>query len=206
MSAVLSSEMQVRPDSYYEDGSKRAIAQALEEAERMGMDDPEKIRFLIRRHYPWGTAGRKGREYKIWSRYVLAAEADLGLEPRRHKETIAREAAEQVKEIEKGGTPSRRKFELPATKEELIKQCPCPATMAEAAVFLRRHTRTMTTMFEDHDRLRTVLLQHDSLDRKVKYEITTEILIGDDEEWESAYLDAAQRCHEVWLSNELSKY
>jgi hypothetical protein len=70
-----------RVDNYYEIQSRRAIEQAVEAAVGKA---PEEIRFLIRRTYPFGPL-RRGRPYKIWNRLVLAKEAELGLEPRRHQ-------------------------------------------------------------------------------------------------------------------------
>ena len=70
-----------RVDNYYEIQSRRAIEQAIEGAIGKPL---EEIRFLIRRTYPFGPL-RRGRPYKIWNRLVLAKEAELGLEPRRHR-------------------------------------------------------------------------------------------------------------------------
>ena len=70
-------------DSYYEDESRTAIEQAVQEGIQKNKNT-EEIRFLIRRSYPFGPL-RKDRAYKIWNRLVLAKEAELGLEPRKHK-------------------------------------------------------------------------------------------------------------------------
>lgn len=70
-------------DSYYEEQSHKAINDAVEAGKAAGKSVKE-IRFLVRRSYPFGPL-RKGQPYKIWNRLVLAKEAELGLEVRKHK-------------------------------------------------------------------------------------------------------------------------
>lgn len=68
-------------DLYYKEQSEKAIAEALE---RCTDQSPEGLRRAIRRSYPFGPL-RSGRPYKIFRKLMLAAEASLGLEPKRHR-------------------------------------------------------------------------------------------------------------------------
>ncbi len=68
-------------DAYYKEKSTQAIETAVSES--IGKS-PEEMRSTIRRSYPFGPL-RKGRPYKIWNKLVLEKEAELGLEPRKHK-------------------------------------------------------------------------------------------------------------------------
>ncbi len=74
-------ERKLEKDSYYETESQKAIDAAVKAGEGKA---PEEIRSLIRRSYPFGPL-RSGRPYKVWNRLVHKKEADLGLEPRKHK-------------------------------------------------------------------------------------------------------------------------
>jgi hypothetical protein len=207
MSAVLSSEITVRPDSYFLDESRKSIAAVLEDCERRGIEDPQEIRFLVRRACPFSNGERKGRSYKIFNREVLALEADLGLPVRKHRETEDdrdEEQAEGSPMKTKSGTSKR--FELPSSREELLTRYPAPETYADAVTFIRKNTRTNIFIGEDVDILRVVLRQHDAADRAIKYQVSVELATDNAEDWENAYLDTARQAHSVWISNELSKF
>ena len=70
-------------DEYYRVESERAINAAIEAALAAGKSG-EDLRRAIRRSYCFSLP-RKGREYKTWRREMLAAEARLGLEPKKHR-------------------------------------------------------------------------------------------------------------------------
>ena len=216
------STITVHPDTYYEDASILAIENALEEAKGLPLED---VRFIIRRSYPFELP-RSGRPYKIWSKHILEVEARLGIEQRSHgnseSETseaeddpmINREeksdgnwkASQQSKSGSQRRSTKQVEFVPPPTKEELIKNFPEPKTLVEAGAFLRRHCRAQMTMFADHDVLRIVLKQHNVSSAEVKFEYKAELETDDPEQWNSTYIEAAQKLHKVWITTELEKY
>ncbi len=88
---TLPSEGQNFTDDYYREESRKAINDAVEQA---GERPPEEVRFLIRRSYPFEKP-RRGRPYKLWRKIMLAKEAELGFEPKRHKGKIPKQKPEK---------------------------------------------------------------------------------------------------------------
>lgn len=183
----------IHPDSYYEDAARVAIQTVLEETEGK---EPDEIRFLLRRAYPFGPL-RKGQQYKVWNRMIHEEEAKLGLQKRTHAYT-RKENPERKK--------LKSKFTPPATKDEFLAKYPEPQTIEEAALFLRRHTDTNLSMKEDHDKLRVTFKGTNADEHKVKHEYTAELMTDDPEDYESTYIQAAQTMHRYWIENEASKY
>jgi hypothetical protein len=194
MSAVLNSETPViRTNFYTEDQARKAISEAMKEAQRLGLD-AEATRHLIHRHYPFSNGDRGGKEYKCWLKLAHEAERALGLPARKHVSTVEREK------------DAVKKFDPPNTKEELLRRYPEIETAEQASFFLRRNCVVTVTMKLDHDRIRCVFKGNDSDDFDVKKEWSVEVDADQQEDYNDAFIEVARKARKSFLEVELSKY
>jgi hypothetical protein len=120
-------------DNYYQEQSLKAIEKAIAATEGKALED---VRFEIHQSYPFGPL-RFGRAYKIWNKLVLSTEANLGLQPRKHKAKPPSPREECCREI----IIQTLRDNAGKSKEEinylLRKACPFSKKSAEYKVWIR---------------------------------------------------------------------
>ena len=178
--------VEVRSETFIRDESRKYLRAAVADAQKAGLS-PEQVRFRLRRAYCWELP-RKGRSYKIWRREMLAIEAELGLAPKRHKNS----KADFVKKEAAALTQADIDKAEPVTKEQ-------------AAKFLRRRCKAALFMLEDSDQLRVTLKATDILENPIKWEYRAELLCDDAADYDDAFISAAHAAWTVWSELESTK-